>query len=195
MVALCERKKENVLRLLRVWPDKHASHALYRKDKKCFGCCKDNLWKPFFFLCSVIFLSSSADFWVDLRRICATTWIIMDLMAKIHSFRLFFCFCVEIFVRICFKLLFRFADQVFFFSLQFHKKLHFPIFCHWVNVMSCNRIPLLREIGLRYSTLLWNYWKSEVWGFYYELQGTHKINRWYLVSLSYLLYSLKNYIN
>lgn len=45
-----KEKKKNVLRLLRVWPDKHASHALYRKDKKCFGCCKDNLWKPFFFL-------------------------------------------------------------------------------------------------------------------------------------------------
>lgn len=46
-------------------------------------------------------------------------------------------FCVDIFVRICFKLLLHFADQVqlFFFSLQFFKKLLFLPFV--IGSMQC----------------------------------------------------------
>lgn len=72
------------------------------------------------------FFSSSADFRVDLRHICATTWIIMDLMAKIHSFRLFFAFVkTSLFVFVlnyCFILLIKLNVL---FSLQFFKKLLF----------------------------------------------------------------------
>lgn len=143
-------KRKNVLRLLRVWPDKHASHALYRKDKKCFGCCKDNSWKPFF-LCSVIFFFGRLLSWLEAHMRNDLDYNGSDGKDPFFSIVFFFFPCVDIFVRICFKLLLHFADQV---KSSFFLRNFFFTFCHWVNAKSCNQNPLLRKVGLRYSTLL-----------------------------------------
>lgn len=50
----------------------------------------------------------------------------------------------------CFILLIKLS----FFFFAIFQKATLSTFCHWVNAMSCNRNPLLRKIGLRYSTLL-----------------------------------------